>query len=197
MINYIFLLFFRFAVAYLNIGIVLSKQGKNDDALKFYRRCADLDTSGSKDPKLHLSTKISALFNMGRLLTEQNRLKVSFLIRMRRKKVKLLFYLMNIQEALDVYSEALKRRPDDYAPQSIYNMIGKITLILSQFTPFKFSKNIFLLMSISIFCSSRKKFSPLIFLFILLCLKFIDLIKLAEEKLNACLKKSYFFLILD
>lgn len=70
---------------------------------QIYRHCADLDTSGLKDPRLHENTKISALYNLGRMLAEQERNR----------------------EAVEVYKEALRRRPSYYAPQSIYNMLGK------------------------------------------------------------------------
>lgn len=70
--------------------------------LQVYKHCADLDTSGLKDPRLHANTKISALYNLGRMYAEINR----------------------YQEAIDTYKEALKRRPSHYAPQSIYNMMG-------------------------------------------------------------------------
>lgn len=69
---------------------------------QIYRHCADLDTSGLKDPRLHENTKISALYNLGRMLSEQERNR----------------------EAVEVYKEALRRRPSYYAPQSIYNMLG-------------------------------------------------------------------------
>lgn len=42
-----------------------------------YVRCAALDTDGLKDPKLHEHTKISALYNLGRLYADQDRLPVS------------------------------------------------------------------------------------------------------------------------
>ena len=67
-----------------------------------YKHCANLDTSGLKDPRLHENTKISALYNLGRMYSEQER----------------------NTEAIEVYKEALHRRPSYYAPQSIYNMLG-------------------------------------------------------------------------
>ena len=70
--------------------------------LQVYKHCAKLDTSGLKDPRLHANTKISALYNLGRMYAEMER----------------------YQEALETYKEALKRRPSHYAPQSIYNMMG-------------------------------------------------------------------------
>ncbi|XP_050390275.1 protein O-mannosyl-transferase TMTC2 [Patella vulgata] len=93
----------KLSMAYLNLGIILSQLGQSDEAEKIYKICADLDTSGLKDPRLHEGTKISCLYNLGRLYTEQEKLK----------------------EAVDTYHEALKRRPNHYAPQSLYNMLGE------------------------------------------------------------------------
>lgn len=72
-----------------------------------------MDTSGLKDPRLHENTKISALYNLGRMLSEQERNK----------------------EAIEIYKEALHRRPNYYAPQSIYNMLGKYNTMFSYHTP--------------------------------------------------------------
>ena len=70
---------------------------------QIYLHCAEIDHSGLKDPRLHESTKISALYNLGRLLADQDRL----------------------EEAVDIYMKAIKRRPSHYAPQSLYNMLGQ------------------------------------------------------------------------
>ena len=67
-----------------------------------YRHCSEIDISGLKDPRLHEQTKISALYNLGRLLADQER----------------------YHEAADVYKLAIQRRPQHYAPQSLYNMLG-------------------------------------------------------------------------
>ncbi|XP_046336395.1 protein O-mannosyl-transferase TMTC2-like isoform X2 [Haliotis rufescens] len=94
----------KLSMAHLNLGILTAQFGQNENAAKIYRHCADLDTSGLKDPRLHEATKISCLYNLGRLYTEEER----------------------YQEALSVYEEALKRRPSHYAPQSLYNMMGEV-----------------------------------------------------------------------
>ena len=41
-----------------------------------YKRCSEIDITGLKDPRLHESTKISALFNLGRLLADTDRAQV-------------------------------------------------------------------------------------------------------------------------
>ena len=44
--------------------------------IQIYRHCADLDTSSLKDPRLHDGTKISCLYNLGRLLNDDGRSEV-------------------------------------------------------------------------------------------------------------------------
>ncbi|PVD28877.1 hypothetical protein C0Q70_11472 [Pomacea canaliculata] len=92
------------AVAHLNLGILTAQSGDVQTAAKIYRHCADLDTSGLKDPRLHESTKVSCLYNLARLLAEHNML----------------------QDSLRVYEEALERRPSHYPAQSIQNMLGEL-----------------------------------------------------------------------
>lgn len=100
----------KLSMAHLNLAIIYASQGRYADAEKIYRHCADLDTSGLKDPRLHENTKISALYNLGRMLAEQERNR----------------------EAVEVYKEALRRRPSYYAPQSIYNMLGEVYMKTGQ-----------------------------------------------------------------
>ncbi|XP_013417600.1 transmembrane and TPR repeat-containing protein 2 [Lingula anatina] len=102
----------RLSLAHLNLGIVYGILGRNDDAAKVYRHCAELDITGLKDPKLHEGTKISALYNLGRLYAEQEK----------------------YQEAIDVYLEAIRRRPSHYAPQSLFNMLGEAYLKQGSFS---------------------------------------------------------------
>ena len=63
-------------VAYLNLGIVYGIIGKKEEASKMYRQCVEIDTAGLKDPRLHEHTKISALYNLGRLLADQDQYQV-------------------------------------------------------------------------------------------------------------------------
>ncbi|ESP04617.1 hypothetical protein LOTGIDRAFT_135841 [Lottia gigantea] len=101
----------RLSMAYLNLGIIFTLLGKVEEAEKIYKHCAELDTSGLKDPRLHESTKISCLYNLGRLYTEQDRLK----------------------EAVEYYHIALERRPSHYAPQSLFNMLGEAYVKMNEF----------------------------------------------------------------
>ena len=43
---------------------------------QMYEQCATLDTTGLKDPRLHENTKISALYNHGRLFADQDKYQV-------------------------------------------------------------------------------------------------------------------------
>lgn len=94
----------KLTVAHLNLGILTAQTGNQEAAAQCYRHCADLDTSGLKDPRLHESTKISCLYNLGRLYADQNMFK----------------------EAEETYHEALRRRPPHYPAQSIQNMLGEL-----------------------------------------------------------------------
>ena len=44
-----------------------------------YKLCADIDIAGLKDPRLHENTKISALYNLGRLYADMDRFQVNIL----------------------------------------------------------------------------------------------------------------------
>ncbi|KAF8789936.1 Protein O-mannosyl-transferase TMTC2 like protein [Argiope bruennichi] len=92
----------RLAMAHLNMGLVLGHLGRKDEAVEVYKRCAELDGSGLKDPKNHDTTKISALFNLGRLYADEG----------------------EYEKAVEVYHEAVRRMPDYYQAQSLYNMMG-------------------------------------------------------------------------
>uniref|UniRef100_A0A0B7A7K4 dolichyl-phosphate-mannose--protein mannosyltransferase n=1 Tax=Arion vulgaris TaxID=1028688 RepID=A0A0B7A7K4_9EUPU len=102
----------KLSVAYLNLGILTAQQGDTEQAKQIYRHCADLDTSGLKDPRLHDGTKISCIFNHGRVLMDEDKL----------------------QEALELFHIALQRRPEHYQPQSIYNMIGEVYFKMDEVT---------------------------------------------------------------
>lgn len=92
------------SMGHLNLGILLAQLGNKTEAERVYRHCADLDTSKLRDPRLHESTKISCLYNLGRLYSD----------------------MQKYQEALTTFEEALRRRPDHYSPQSIYNLYGEV-----------------------------------------------------------------------
>ncbi|GIX93725.1 protein O-mannosyl-transferase TMTC2 [Caerostris extrusa] len=93
------------------MGLVLGLLGKRYEAEKVYRHCASLDSKGLKDPKVHETTRISALFNMGRLYADEG----------------------NYREAVKIYHEAIKRMPPYYQPQSLFNMMGEAYFKMGSF----------------------------------------------------------------
>ncbi|XP_068208484.1 LOW QUALITY PROTEIN: protein O-mannosyl-transferase TMTC2-like [Palaemon carinicauda] len=86
----------RMAMAHLNMGLVLGLLGQKAEAAEVYRHCSQLDGSGLKDPRTHESTKISALFNLGRLYADDG----------------------HFERAIDVYQEAVEKMPPYYQPQA-------------------------------------------------------------------------------
>ncbi|XP_066954615.1 protein O-mannosyl-transferase TMTC2 [Macrobrachium rosenbergii] len=101
----------RMAMAHLNMGLVLGLLGQKAEAAEVYRHCSQLDGSGLKDPRTHESTKISALFNLGRLYADDG----------------------HFERAIDVYQEAVDKMPPYYQPQSLYNMLGEAFFKLERF----------------------------------------------------------------
>ncbi|CAL1263542.1 unnamed protein product [Larinioides sclopetarius] len=101
----------RLAMAHLNMGLVLGIMGRKEEAAEVYRHCAELDSAGLKDPKMHESTRISALFNLGRLYADEGK----------------------YEEAVQVYHEAVKKMPEHYQPQSLYNMMGEAYFKMGSF----------------------------------------------------------------
>ncbi|GAB6033603.1 Protein O-mannosyl-transferase tmtc2 [Chamberlinius hualienensis] len=102
----------RMAMAHLNLGLVLGILGRKDEAAEVYRHCSLLDGTGLKDPKMHENTKISALFNLGRLYADDGK----------------------YEEAIEVYKEAVSKMPPHYQPQSLYNMLGEAYFKLEKYT---------------------------------------------------------------
>jgi tetratricopeptide (TPR) repeat protein len=102
----------RLTMAHLNLGIVFATVGMKSEAEQVYRFCSQIDISGLKDPRLHEQTKISALYNLGRLLDDQGR----------------------HQEAIKVYLDAVDKLPSHYAPQSLYNMLGEAYVKIGDWT---------------------------------------------------------------
>lgn len=92
----------RLAVAYLNLGIALVKLGKAEEAKSIFERCTKLDGHGLKNIRLHETTKISALYNLGRIYADQG----------------------EHERAIELYLEAVARAPPYYRAQSLYNMLG-------------------------------------------------------------------------
>ncbi|KDR21828.1 hypothetical protein L798_03526, partial [Zootermopsis nevadensis] len=93
----------RLAVAHLNLGLLLGRVGRVAEAKIVLRVCAGLDNTGLRDPRTHRTATVACLFHLGRLAMEQGRL----------------------HEAVDVFFEAVNKRPDFYPPQSLFNMLGE------------------------------------------------------------------------
>ncbi|KAL4612808.1 transmembrane and TPR repeat-containing protein 2-like [Arapaima gigas] len=98
------------ASAYLNTGIILMNQGHLDEAKRVFLTCADIPDENLKDPHAHRSSVTSCLYNLGKLLHEQGRQ----------------------EEALLVYKEAIQKMPKQFAPQSLYNMMGEAYMRLNK-----------------------------------------------------------------
>ncbi|KAJ8373586.1 hypothetical protein SKAU_G00041660 [Synaphobranchus kaupii] len=98
------------ASAYLNTGIILMNQGHLDEAKRTFLTCADIPDENLKDPHAHRSSVTSCLYNLGKLLHEQG----------------------HQEEALSVYKEAVQKMPRQFAPQSLYNMMGEAYMRLNK-----------------------------------------------------------------
>ncbi|XP_041967382.1 protein O-mannosyl-transferase TMTC2 [Alosa sapidissima] len=98
------------ASAYLNTGIILMNQGRADEAKRTFLTCADIPDENLKDPHAHKSSVTSCLYNLGKLLHEQG----------------------NQEEALSVFKEAIQKMPKQFAPQSLYNMMGEAYMRLNK-----------------------------------------------------------------
>ncbi|KAJ8007224.1 hypothetical protein DPEC_G00115310 [Dallia pectoralis] len=98
------------ASAYLNTGIILMNQGSLDEARRTFVTCADIPDENLKDPHAHKSSVTSCLYNLGKLLHEQGLQ----------------------EEALTVYNKALQKMPRQFAPQSLYNMMGEAYMRLNR-----------------------------------------------------------------
>uniref|UniRef100_A0A8C8C6P7 dolichyl-phosphate-mannose--protein mannosyltransferase n=1 Tax=Oncorhynchus tshawytscha TaxID=74940 RepID=A0A8C8C6P7_ONCTS len=98
------------ASAYLNTGIILMNQGGMEEAKRTFVTCAEIPDENLKDPHAHKSSVTSCLYNLGKLLHEQG-----------------------LQEdALSVYKEAVQKMPKQFAPQSLYNMMGEAYMRLNR-----------------------------------------------------------------
>ncbi|XP_053113812.1 protein O-mannosyl-transferase TMTC2 isoform X1 [Hemicordylus capensis] len=98
------------ASAYLNTGIILMNQGKADEARKTFLKCSEIPDENLKDPHAHKSSVTSCLYNLGKLYHEQGQ----------------------YEDALTVYKEAIQKMPRQFAPQSLYNMMGEAYMRLSR-----------------------------------------------------------------
>ena len=93
------------------MGLVLTQLGRKKEAIEVYKHCSQLDSHGLKDPKTHEITRISALFNLGQLYSENGQ----------------------YSEAIEVFKQAISMMPPHYQPQSLYNMLGEAYFKLSCF----------------------------------------------------------------
>jgi protein O-mannosyl-transferase len=112
------------ALAYNNLASLLSRLGKNDEALNFYRKALELK------PETRLLAEIQ--FNLGNLFTEQGkrdeaiasfRQTLSWNPEHVQAKVNLgaLLYLSgNFDEAISLYQQAIQQKPD----ASAYYLLG-------------------------------------------------------------------------
>ncbi|XP_030221030.1 protein O-mannosyl-transferase TMTC2 isoform X1 [Gadus morhua] len=98
------------ASAYLNTGIVQMNQGRLEEAKRTFLTCADIPDENLKDPHAHKSSVTSCLYNLGKLLHETG----------------------HQEEALSVYKEAVQKMPRQFAPQSLYNMMGEAYMRLNK-----------------------------------------------------------------
>lgn len=98
----------RFVLPFLNLAIVLDDMGSKEKALDILSHATQINGEGLKDPKQHEHGVAAAKFHRGRILTELNRL----------------------DEAVEVYYDAVRTRPDHFPPHSLFNLLGK-----EQFTP--------------------------------------------------------------
>ncbi|KAM8862156.1 protein O-mannosyl-transferase TMTC2 [Synchiropus picturatus] len=100
------------ASAYLNTGIILMNQGRLDESKRTFLTCADIPDENLKDPHAHKSSVTSCLYNLGKQLHEQG----------------------HQEEALSVFKEAIQKMPRQFAPQSLYNMMGEAYMRLNKLT---------------------------------------------------------------
>ncbi|XP_034018928.1 protein O-mannosyl-transferase TMTC2a [Thalassophryne amazonica] len=98
------------ASAYLNTGIILMNQGSLEEAKRTFLTCADIPDENLKDPHAHKSSVTSCLYNLGKLLHEQGQQ----------------------EEALSVYKEAVLKMPRQFAPHSLFNMMGEAYMRLNR-----------------------------------------------------------------
>ncbi len=85
----------KLAAAYLNLGQLYANSGQTELAVEVWKKCAQLDSEGLKDPRAHAVATTAAVFHLGRLYADVGR------------------YF----EAIESYEAAIRKRPDSYQPQ--------------------------------------------------------------------------------
>ena len=98
------------SIAYLNLAIVMTHLNQREHAKQIYRHCTQIDSTGLKNLRLHETTKISALYNLGRMYADEG----------------------NFEKALKTFQEAISRMPSYYPAQSLFNIIGEMHWKLNQ-----------------------------------------------------------------
>uniref|UniRef100_H2MIU5 dolichyl-phosphate-mannose--protein mannosyltransferase n=1 Tax=Oryzias latipes TaxID=8090 RepID=H2MIU5_ORYLA len=98
------------ASAYLNTGIILMNWGNLEEAKRTFLTCADIPDENLKDPHAHKTSVTSCLYNLGKLLHEQG----------------------HHEEALSFYNKAVQKMPRQFAPHSLFNMIGEAYMRLNR-----------------------------------------------------------------
>ncbi|XP_061920857.1 protein O-mannosyl-transferase TMTC2 isoform X2 [Entelurus aequoreus] len=98
------------ASAYLNTGIILMNRGSLEEAKRTFMTCANIPDENLKDPHTHKSSVTSCLYNLGKMLHEQGQQ----------------------EEAISVYKEAVQRMPRQFAPHSLFNMMGEAYMRLNK-----------------------------------------------------------------
>ncbi|XP_060530399.1 protein O-mannosyl-transferase TMTC2 [Cylas formicarius] len=98
------------ALAYVNLGAALIAAGRCQEAVAILRQGSRLDGTGLKDRREHENAKVSALLQLGALYSDQGRL----------------------QRALAAYREAAHNLPDNYPPQTVFNILGETLARMQQ-----------------------------------------------------------------
>ncbi|KAK0410117.1 hypothetical protein QR680_004957 [Steinernema hermaphroditum] len=96
-----------FASAHLNLGLSLWNADRLDEAEKVFRQCGHIDGSKLKNLRVVETAKTGCRYNLGRLLGSRAR----------------------IEEAVEVYGEAVELMPKEYEGRaSLFNMLGEALL---------------------------------------------------------------------
>lgn len=103
----------RLAAAYLNMGVIFNLIEKKDLAIEMYKHCASIDGNGLKDQRTHEQSRISALFNLGKLYADQG----------------------DYGQAINTYKQAISKDESQtyYQLHSLYNLIGEAYFKLGEY----------------------------------------------------------------
>lgn len=93
--------FFFNIAAYVNLGQLMIKQGRYDQAVQWFGACTQLDSSGVRDPTTHRHHQVQALIRWGQAEIARGQ----------------------AQRAIQLYKQALRRSPT--TPQQLQVKINK------------------------------------------------------------------------